>query len=268
MTDRFTHPGRASTPAEDPQRRAPASGAERLASLLLGTCLLASPASAALVVVDYVSADGLSFDLTTLGTGDWAYWSTTSNPAGGTPTNRQSGSTIIGDLTTVGGGSLRGSSSSVQPTNQFTFSDGTSPSSGTVSQPTGLFNTQLDSVGVGVALEFTLPAAQTYQIHLWGSVLEGQGTLSTSLAGAADTDTVINATGLSTDLHKGAGEFTLTVTTDHPGDVLSVSFVLSQDLGNPAHTLISGATVTAVPEPASISLLAALGCLLLVRRRR
>ena len=238
------------------------------ASMFMG-CFIATVSPGAIVTVAYRSADDESFTLSDLGTSDWAYWDTADNPAAGTPTNEQSGGSIIGSLSAVGGGSLRGSASSVSPTNDFSFSDGSSPVNSSISDPSGLFNTFLDSAGVGLSLTFTLPTTDTYEIRIWTAMLKSNGTLSTSLSGATDTDTIGAATNVG-DTSKGAGLFTITATADNPGDVLTTTFVLSDDLGDLAHILINGAAVSVIPEPVFFanSLIVVAAFFVFLRRRR
>lgn len=240
------------------------------ALLLLLPCVAGLSAHAALILGTAESKSAESFDLTALGGTDWACWSTSANPAGGTPTNRKSGGVLVTGLYAVGGGSLRGSSSGTQPGITFTYTDGTSPASGSFVKPTGLFNTQLDTVGAGVGLSITLPTADTYLISVWGGAFGSvgvQGTFTASLPGAttySDSSLTDNY-----DTTKNSMLYQLTVTPDNANDVLALSLVLgSQTASANEHVLINGVTLNVIPEPGTPVLLGLAGLAAVLRRRR
>ena len=245
-----------------------------LAIVAVTVAAVSAQGQAAVITGTFTSVADSDFDLTSLGTADWAYWNTSSNPAtGGPKTNEKSGGTAIGTISPVGGGDVRGSTSGTRPVYDFTFTDGTSPVSGTVDNAIGLFNTQLDTVGAGVSLDVILPAATTYAVYVWAGAYETDvATFAASVSGATDyVNTSLSHTG---GAPKASALYTLTVTPDTAGDTLGLSLTLTDDgSGGSSNVLISGVAVAAVrqpdliPEPATLSLLG-LGALLALRRRR
>jgi hypothetical protein len=206
----------------------------------------------------YTAILDADFDLTALGTSDWAYWATTSNPASGVPTNSKLGGTLISNISAVGGGNVRGSTSTTRPVYDFVFTDGTTPTMGTADNVRGLFNTQLDMVGAGVALDLILPTTGTHTITLWVSGFNGAGELTASLSGATD---YVNVTPLfGGDAEKDSAYYTLTASPDTAGDILNLSYILNTDTGSSSHVLISGVAISpaplvaAVPEPSTWTL--------------
>ncbi len=214
-----------------------------------------------------VPAANTSYNLTTLGTLDWAFYDTTANPANGLPTNDKLGGNYIGTVITLGGGSLRGSASSTTEPD-FTYTDGTSPASGTGENPGGLFNTQLDTLGAGVRLAIDLPTTDQYTIYLWTAAFFARGTFTASLAGFTDY------VSLATDDASGPAPkqtymYTLTAQALNAGDDLTISLVTQADNGSSAHVLLVGAAVGIVPEPGTMTMFfTGLGLLGVIRRRQ
>jgi hypothetical protein len=209
---------------------------------------------AATINGSFASVSDTDFDLTAIGTADWAYWNTESNPAtGGAKTNEKSGASMIGTMDPIGGDDVRGSNSGTRPYYDFSFSDGVSPASDTVDNVIGLFNTQLDGVGTGVGLTVMLPTTDTYEVTVWGAVFNGRGRFTASLPGATD---FVHTTfsGAAPPGAKESGQFTLLVTPDNANDPLGLNFVLAEDTGNVAHVVISGVAASVVPEPSTVAL--------------
>ena len=94
-----------------------------VSSAIAGTLLIALslPLSAATLMGDRttVATADPAFNLTSFGSSDWAYWETTANPAASTPTDEKSGAAIISSMTAVGGGDVRGSSSTDKAEKRF-----------------------------------------------------------------------------------------------------------------------------------------------------
>lgn len=240
------------------------------ALMMLLPCAAGLPAHAALILGSAAVKTTETFDLTALGAADWAYWSTSANPAVGTPANKKSGGVLVTGLYAVGGGSLRGSSSATQPGITFTYTDGTSPAAGSIAKPTGLFNTQLDIVGAGVGLSIVLPTAETYLVSVWGGAFGNvgvQGAFTASLPGAtsySDTSLTDNY-----DTTKNSVLYQLTVTPDNANDVLDLSLVLgAQTASANEHVLINGVSLAVIPEPGTLGLLGLAGLAAMLCRRR
>lgn len=210
-----------------------------------------------------------SANLSDFGSLDWAYWNTGANPApSGSPTNGKAGGSMIGSLAPLGGGNLRGSTSTTQPATLFSFTGGTSPVSGGPAQFTGLFNTGLDTAGRGASLAVELPTLAERTVYLWVANYNSNGQLTASLPGA---DPYTDASGMygSEGGLKGMTLYTLDVAPDTPGDILTLDYVMPADGGGGnSHVAIVAAAV-AVPEPSTL-VLAVMGAVLLlgVRRRR
>lgn len=241
-----------------------------LTTLLLFT-LAPCAANAAVISGVFTPTGDADFDLTALGTSDWAIWDTSSDPASGVPTNEKSGGTLIGSMSAIGGGNLRGSTSTTRPPYDFTFTDGISPPVGSVDNVNSLFNTDLGTVDVGVGLDVTLPTTNTHTVTVWVSGFEGEGELTASLPGA--TSYVDSSTVFDGDNPKDAGYYTLSVTPDSANDVLNLSHILDVSDGGNAHVMISAVSVSEiaspVPEPSTLLLaLLGVGGLLMQRRRR
>jgi hypothetical protein len=236
--------------------------------LALGGAILcgfvSTPADGALLLGSVDTAPPAPADLTAAGTLDWAIWGTTSTTASATkaPVNDKSGGTILGSLSEVTGGNLRGGIASTQT---FSYSDGTSPSSQTGVTFGLIFPVTLDSVGNGVQLSVAGDPAVQRIIRIWGSGTQGVGTLTASLNGAPDVVLVSQTYGGT----KTPTLFTINYQPDAPGDVLTVRYVLSTDGGGGnSHVGFQAAAISAVPEPATAMLLLGGAGILVMRRRR
>ncbi|MDF3129359.1 hypothetical protein P0Y35_09140 [Kiritimatiellaeota bacterium B1221] len=236
---------------------------------------------AALLTGSFTPGSGASYDLTAAGGLDWAYWSSTStNSFSGTPSNAKSGGTLIGNLTAAGGSYLRGSNSSTKPVTDFSYSDGSSPASGSVTNISGVFNNNLGSLGTGAEVVITLPDAGTlYEVKVWvsgyaiGGGFNRTGLMTAALTSggaAAFTDSSLNSDEATP---KEDGFYTFSASSDVNGDTLTLNYVLANGAGanssGNAHTILSAATVAVIPEAASAYyLLMAMGLVLVVLRKR
>jgi len=230
--------------------------------------------NAATVSISSASAvDNPNYDLTnTYGIGDWAYWASTADPASGAPSNEKSGASLIGDMSVVGGGNLRGSTSGNVPAYDLDFADGTSAVSGTASNLIGLFNSQLQEVGAGLQLDVVSPTADPFNIFAWGTAYNAGGTLTATVGAASDADALLNYGG-----SRSPGRFyTVAVDPDFIGQTVNLSLELTADNGGFANVSLAGVAVdtaarTVIPEPATFliwSLLAGVGVGLGWRRRK
>jgi hypothetical protein len=253
------------------------SGSFRFLLSVLAMAILAveTSAHAAILVLDGVqrisSLVTTPVDLTALGGVDWAYWA----PTSGTvvtppiaPTNDKLGGDAIGNVSNIGGTGLRGSASSTT-LERYSFSDGTSPTSGTNASLAGLlFNGDIgtNSVGKGFQFSITGDPAQERLVTLYLGGFATTSNLTLSLNGVAvpitDSKVFTNANPKQLDV------YTLHFRPDSASDVLLVQYTASAptDPTN-AHVGLQAVTVAAVPEPATATLLCLAG-LALCRRRR
>ena len=219
------------------------------------TCLAASTAFASTINGSFQSVPQAApaFDFAELGELDWAYWNTSESPASGVPTNEKAAATAIGSMVAVGGGDPRGSSSATRPFHDFSFIDGTSPVADTVTNPSGLFNSQLGASGVGAGLSvgITLPTTNSYQVSVFGAVYRVATEFRASLPGSVDytSTSLARTTGSASGAEKTSGVFTLIVTPDNPGDVLTVQLTGVASYDGSAHAVISGIAISEVIPP-------------------
>lgn len=209
-------------------------------------------------------------NLTADGTLDWIIWGTTASGeiASKGATNSKSGGSLFGALGPATTGDIRGGLSSTQ---QFTYTDGTSPVSETAAVTKGLiFDANLESLNEGV--RFTIAGDPTTErvLKIWGSGFDGVGTLTASLAGASNVNLLSQTYGTPTGHTKSPTLFTINYRPDTAGDLLTVQYVLTtNNAGANAHVGITAAAVSAVPEP-SAALAGAGACAVMgmLRRRR
>lgn len=212
-----------------------------------------------------------SFDLSDLGTADWAYWDTSSGAGvSGAATNSMLSADLIGDLSAIGGGGLlKGTASATKPAATFTYDNGTSPSSGTATQVTGLFNSTINTSGTGVGLSIDLPTTDEYTIYLWVSAFDvAAGTLTVSLPDTTDYTFATISDSAGPDGVKDTYFFTITASATTAGDDLSISLVNTTDgPGNFGHIVFNSAAV-AIPEPTTTAIfVSVMGLLFVVARK-
>jgi len=197
-----------------------------------------------------VSVDEPDYNLTTTyGIGDWTYWIDTASPAvSGAPSNEKLGIDLIGSMSVIGSGVLRGSTAT--PVHDFVFTDGTSPVNGTALNVLGLFSDVLNVVGEGVQVNVISPVATPYNIYIWATSYQTtSATLTVTVNGKSDSDDTLS------DTNRTPGRFyTIRVDPVAAGDMVSLQLVFSKGIlgGSPsAHVIISAVAVdTAVPPPA------------------
>jgi hypothetical protein len=256
------------------------TGAMQMKRMLVGAALglgllvvgAAERAGGAVLVLDssvrVSSTVATPVDLTAQGTLDWAYWAPTGSgltpPVA--PTNEKLASTIISSMSNVGGTTLRGSASSTT-TERYSWTDGTSPVSGTNASLAGLiFNSDLGSSANGKGLAFTIAGdpAVTRVVTLYLGAFAATGNLTVSLPGAAPITDSTQVFANSSP--KQMQVYTLHFQTDSLADTLLVQWTASSitDVTN-GHVGAQAVTV-GVPEPGSIGV-AALGLVGMLARR-
>lgn len=236
---------------------------------LLALGMTAASDGATISIGDAVSsASNVTYDISSYGALDWAVWQKAAgtNAAYNVATNSKNGATAVSDLFLVGTGSGFRASTTSTPNWDFTFTDGTSPTAGTISDANGVFHPTIGSSGKGVGLTVTLPTTSTYRITLFVAGYSTTSNLAVSLAGA----TTLNNTSFTPVVSnpKSMAYFTIDATADTAGDVLRLEFTNTSATSSDSHVMISAVAVQMIPEPSSAML--ALGTLaggLLVRRR-
>jgi hypothetical protein len=232
----------------------------------------ASAATLSLVSTQRVNTTGSTppVDLTAQGNLDWAYWNiigTGANPL--PPTNEKATGVLIGSLSATGGGGVRGPGASTTITTQnYSFSDGTSPTTATNVTLGGLaFNTNLgaSAVGKGVSLSIVgTPAADEF-VTLYFGGFGAVGTLTATLAGAT---TVTQPSQAFATGDKQLEVYTLRFRPDSLTDTLTVNYSTASTSDANGHVGVQAVTVSNVPEPAAVGLGGAAVAGLLVRRSR
>ena len=246
------------------------SRAFALAAFAFGT-----PLHGAILTLDGVtrisSIVSTPVNLTTTGDVDWAYWApntaTVVSPLVA-PTNEKLGGNAISGLDTIGGVGLRGSSTSTT-VERYSWTDGTSPASGSNASLAGLiFNSQTGSSAIGKGFQLTI-AGDPAQERLVTLYLGGFGVtsnLTLTLNGVAlpitNSQTFTNANPKFMDV------YTLRFQPDFATDLLLVQYTATAvtETTN-GHVGMQAVTVAPVPEPATAGLLF-LGSLALCCRRR
>jgi hypothetical protein len=236
----------------------------------LGFAAFPHCASAAVLALDSVTrVSSTSQTNLTNGNTDWAYWAPTTGglPTPVPPTNRKLNGSIISSMDKVGGTTLRGSSTA-STVEQYTYTDGTSPTSATNASLAGLiFNSDIGSaVGNGKGVSLTLPGDPTTPrvANLYFGGFGATGVLTLTLNGAT---TVIDSSQIYTSISpKNIAIYSVRYQPDSASDLLTVQYTAS-NITDTANGHVGAQAVTvAVPEPGTISLAAA-GMLLLGRRR-
>jgi hypothetical protein len=205
-----------------------------------------------------------SVNLTTAGTLDWAIWNIgTTSITPRLPSNtKKDGLGAISAISPVGGGSVRGYSQ--LPTELYSYTDGTNPTTLTSSTQNFASNSVLDSVGHGVSLTITGDPTQMYKVDIWTSGFNAIGTLTATLNGAT-TYSDSNSYGAL----KTPAVYSFIFQPDSAEDLLTIEYVMTTDNGNSAHVGIQAVTISAIPEPAAtVLLVGGLGALACGRRPR
>ncbi|MBC2600385.1 hypothetical protein [Puniceicoccus vermicola] len=126
--------------------------------------------------------DLTDFNLTSLGSSDWAYWDSATSAS----TNSKSGADLISGVSIVGSGALA-NSSSANAALTFSFTDGVSPvSESALGSIGGVFSNNYDNtVAEGLQFSVTLPTTEVYELRIWGGAFRsGEYDLTITMAGA------------------------------------------------------------------------------------
>jgi len=181
-----------------------------------------------------------TWNLTEMGQADWAYWDTGFSPAPGAPTNKKNGGAMIGSMAaTADGEAVRGSTVSFT-TADFTFTDGTSISSGAADNLSGLFNSTLAN-GKGLSLGIDLPTTDMYRLYIWTSAYNCTGQMTISLNGV--TDYVHAKANINS---KPSWLYMVDVKAHNAGDDVTIQYLTTASVGGSPHAIISAVAVSAV----------------------
>ncbi len=222
---------------------------------------ISSSTQAAVLTGSYDANPGTSFNLTDLGSSDWAIFAS----ADGSHTNSKAGGSAISNAVVVGGGTGRTVGG---PGVTYSFSDGTNPVSGSIS-PVGFANDLFHTAGAGFQFQVTNPTTSTMTVNVFVSGYEtGNNTFTASRPGADDY--VQTSSSYASNPAKPIRVYTLQFTpdaVDGVSNVLTVRYEMTGilDHGN-GHVLLSAVTAY-VPEPATMAIVG-MGGMLLLRRKR
>lgn len=243
---------------------------------LLGL-LSVSTVRAAVITITQQNTPNTTYDLSTLGSLDWAIWNekTTSAAFSGpyAPLNSKLGASLISDMSTYNGGLLRGTTSlTTVPLYDFSYTNGTAPSTGSLNDPVGIFNNVTGTAGVtadaGVQVTLTAPSADPFLVYVWGTAFGSQVNLTATIGAATQSNTSYST---SAALRTPGSLYTLLVTPDSAGQMLTLNYFLEStaEAGSGHVSLAAVAVTTAIPEPSMVLLGAlALPAVWFVRRRR
>jgi hypothetical protein len=218
-------------------------------------------------------------NLTTQGTDDWAVWGSTSNQTEGstTPYDEKNVAThdILG-MTLYGGLSITDTTDRTDQPGLFTWSDGTNtPNQSSAipmlmqAYPPGGSSTDGPAIGTGFQLTFAASNTLSRTLILQLGYVDVNATVTASLSDGSATEytnTVSSTSSASADF---AIE-TITYQANSPGQTLTVDYYTTANNGAYDNIAIESASLSAVavPEPASLALLAVGVIGLLVRPRR
>lgn len=218
-------------------------------------------------------------NLTTQGATDWAYWASAtpgSTNLGTTlaPTNEKSDGSAISPISILGSGYFRGSDTA-DAAARYSWSDGTSPTTGSNQNLAGglVFSSSLNTFGAG--FDFTITGAvagQTYYVLLYMGGYNATGNLALTLPGVADP--VTHTYAFSGASPKTVNAYQIAFQPDNADDQLTVRFTASNTSSN-GHIGIDAvavgttfvAPVPPIPEP-SMTLIGGVGMLALLGCRR
>jgi hypothetical protein len=213
---------------------------------------------------------------------DWGYWNRDNT---GTPsqaaTNTSSDPSGSRTFTVVplNGGSLRGpaSASTGSPVGFFNYTNGTSPdrpTSDTISsfRPSGVFNSQLGPSGITAesGLQTTLTGFSTQSlISVWVFNFSAKGVFEVFVNGTLSFTQDVAIPESNPAGGKAAYLFNLDFTPDNPEDQVNIRYRMTDRVSTEdnSHVGLQAISISPIPEPSSLALLA-LGTGILGFRRR
>jgi len=206
---------------------------------------------------------------------DWAYFAT-NPPTSGAPTNTSASGSGAFTVSTLGPGatSLLGSSTNIDVF-AISFTNGTSPVASSPSINTaGIRNNLTGASSEGNGLQMSLTGQpQASQIKLWTYLFTADATLNVYAydPSGEDPGTVIYTQSISAgaSVTKSAYQFVFDYVPTGTDDALRFEYVMDTNRGATANIGFAAISVTPVPEPGVLSIVAVavVGCGFLRRRR-
>lgn len=207
----------------------------------------------------------LDYNLTTLGSSDWAYWDSATTA----PTNSKSGADLISGVSIVGTGSLT-NSGSANAALTFSFTDGVSPVSGSeLGSIGGIFSNNYNNTAPeGVQFTVTLPTTELYELRVWGgSYLSNDFDLNVTMDGA--TPLTIGRQTVAGNLN--TNYYTIQLQADSADTVATIS-LLDMETTIPGGTgegvRLYGVSLATIPEPNAALALGLFAVAGVIMRRR
>jgi hypothetical protein len=213
---------------------------------------------------------------------DWAYWNrnnTNTSTQSATNTSSDPSGSRTFDVLPLNGGSLRGpaAASTGSPYGFFDYTNGTSPelpSGDTISsyRPSGIFNSQLGSSGVTAesGLQTTLTGFTTQSlISVWVFNFSAKGVFEVFVNGTLSYTQDVAIPGANPAGGKAAYLFNLEFTPDNSEDQVNIRYRMTDRLSTEdnSHVGLQAISISPIPEPSSLAILA-LGAGILGFRRR
>jgi hypothetical protein len=225
-----------------------------------------------------LTTDPGSTNLTTQGTDDWATWGGTSNETEGTTTPFDEKNIITHDIqgmTLLGGLTVAGTTDRIDQNGTYTWSDGTNtPTQSSPlpmlmqAFPPGGGPTDGPATGTGFELKFNASNDLSRTLTLTLAYVDVNASVTATLSDGSAAP-YSNAVSSTTDAAASFAVYTITYSANSPGQTLTVDFTTTASNGDYDNIAVEAASLSAVaiPEPASIALLAAGACGLLARPR-
>jgi hypothetical protein len=201
--------------------------------------LSVSPSLASLAGSQATAAS--SYNLTALGTSDWAHWGRANVAANFD--HKSTGASQISNVTKLGSAAQYGSH--FDTSRKVTWTDGAPTASSTGDDGYIWANTAL-----GAGYSFTVPASTTPQtLYVYAGGYSSGGTLTAHLSGAAVADYVATASGnaLYTNL------YTITFAAASAGQTLTISYVKSSNINGTGGSVdLIAAALAGPPAPDTV----------------
>ena len=234
----------------------------RAGSLLFALIVFAAGRLNAAILTGSVAPPPASVNLTIEGSTDWIHWGL--NTA--TDVDRKiTGGSMISNFSTIGSGTnvvrLTDSPS------KASWIDGT-PDLTVTNTPSGVYINNFDGPGRGFV--FTVPAGLLTQVlKVYVGEFTASGTLQAVLSDNSAPAYSQVLTGAANQTVQGV--YTINFAAASPGQTLTVKWTETSDLGNADNITMQSAALSipgGIPEPTTLTLIAASASMILLRRRQ